>query len=243
VCTLSWTRSAHGYVLLFNRDERLSRPNADPPTRQTVAGVRILAPVDPAAGGTWIGVNHHGVTATLLNRYDDAPVDPAAGSVSRGILLRSLLAARSARAAVAAATEMSLGAFQPFTVAAFDRGARAWLADWNGRTLAPSTIEDTGLVRTSSGRDQAEAERSRSAVLAAMTNGTRLSPALLRAFHQSHQPERGPFSVCMHRDEAATRSLTMVRLARRHATMWYWHGAPCTNPVVTRRRLRLAVGR
>lgn len=240
MCTLSWTRSARGYLLLFNRDERLTRPNAHPPTRQTVDGVRILAPLDRAAGGTWIGVNQYGVTATLLNRYDDAPVDPAAGSVSRGILLLSLLAARSARATLAGAAAMPLGAFQPFTIAAFDHGRRAWLADWNGRTLEPSTIEEAGLVRTSSGRDQREAERRRSAVLVTMARGTRVSGALLGAFHRSHHPERGPFSVCMHRDEAETRSLTMVRVGRHHASMWYWHGAPCTCPVVTHRILRVA---
>ena len=184
-------------------------------------------------------MNEFGVTAALLNRYDDAPTDPTAGTISRGSLVRSALAAKSARALIDAIHRRPLGPFQPFTVAAFDRRRAGWLADWNGQTLSEAETPAPGLVRTSSGKDQGEAERQRAAVFAAMIADDPLSAETLIRFHRGHQPERGPFSVCMHRDEAATRSLTLVRVSRRRAAMWYWHAAPCLAPLVTKRRLSL----
>ena len=43
-------------VVAANRDEDLHRP-AEPPSVRDNDGVRILAPRDTQAGGTWIGVN------------------------------------------------------------------------------------------------------------------------------------------------------------------------------------------
>ena len=56
----------------------------------------------------------------------------------------------------------------------------------------------------------------------------------------SHEPERGPLSVCMHRPEARTVSRTLVEVAGDSAAMRYLDGSPCepAAPEV-RRTLRL----
>ena len=43
----------------------------------------------------------------------------------------------------------------------------------------------------------------------------------------SHEPERGPFSICMHRREAATVSYTEIDVTRNRATMGYVPGPLC----------------
>ena len=43
----------------------------------------------------------------------------------------------------------------------------------------------------------------------------------LRALHRSHAPMRGPFSICMHRADAATVSYAEVCSRRQRATMRY----------------------
>ena len=45
--------------------------------------------------------------------------------------------------------------------------------------------------------------------------------------HQSHDPVPGPFSVCVHRKDAATVSYTEVRCHGRSISMSYRNGSPC----------------
>ena len=231
MCTLSWLSSPNGYWLLFTRDERRTRARGRPPAITRRGGIRILAPTDGDFGGTWVGVNSAGVAAALLNRYDDAPADPGVPRVSRGLLVRSLLDSGSTAALLRRLAGLELGTFQPFTLAVVGRGGLIHLADWDGARLVTSGVDRPGLVRTSSGRDQAEAERLRGAAFRQVGGGAaRPDIGLLRAFHRSHLPERGAFSVCMHRDEAETHSVIEIRVSRRTATIRYLDGPPCREP-------------
>ena len=67
-----------------NREERTR--GGDPPR---VLDGRVLAGTDPVAGGTWFGVNEHGVLIAVTNRPKSSrrPI-PAAGGSSPGIFLR-----------------------------------------------------------------------------------------------------------------------------------------------------------
>jgi hypothetical protein len=49
----------------------------------------------------------------------------------------------------------------------------------------------------------------------------------LRQMHKSHLPERGAFSVCVHREDAATLSYTEIEIASLTVSMHYHDGAPC----------------
>jgi hypothetical protein len=49
----------------------------------------------------------------------------------------------------------------------------------------------------------------------------------LRRLHCSHQPERGAFSVCMHRDDAETVSYTEIIAGQDGARMRHAAGALC----------------
>jgi Transport and Golgi organisation 2 len=233
VCTLSWLGETDGYALYFNRDERLTRAPALPPTRGELDGVAYLAPTDGDFGGTWIGVNEYGVTIALLNRYTESAADPGPNRVSRGLLVRSLLDARTAGRAIDRLAPASLAPYQPFTLAAVDPGREVLLTDWTGTLLLRSLVETSGLVRTSSGRDQAEAERVRSAAWRAMLGDGPVTRDRLDRFHRSHDPERGAFSVCMHRPEAATRGYTVITVDTHRVQLAHVDGAPCEGGPVT----------
>jgi hypothetical protein len=57
----------------------------------------------------------------------------------------------------------------------------------------------------------------------------------LRALHASHLPQRGPFSICMHRPEATTVSYSEVVASAKRITLRYQPGAPCRHhPRVSR---------
>jgi hypothetical protein len=49
----------------------------------------------------------------------------------------------------------------------------------------------------------------------------------LRRLHRSHRPEIGPYSICMHRDDAATVSYTEIVVSRGISRMRYESGPTC----------------
>lgn len=53
------------------------------------------------------------------------------------------------------------------------------------------------------------------------------SSGWLRQLHASHIPERGPYSICVHREDAATVSYTEVHCGLSELQMCYWPGNPC----------------
>jgi uncharacterized protein with NRDE domain len=77
-----------------NREEEYAR-GGEPP--QLLPGpVRSVGGRDPTAGGTWFGVNQHGVLVALTNRpKSELPAKPR----SRGLLVRDLLACGTAKIA------------------------------------------------------------------------------------------------------------------------------------------------
>jgi hypothetical protein len=86
-------------IAAANREEAYSR-GGEPP-RILDGSCRAVAGVDPVAGGTWFGVNQHGVLVAVTNRdKSQLPAHPR----SRGLLVRDLLQCATARAATELAT-------------------------------------------------------------------------------------------------------------------------------------------
>jgi uncharacterized protein with NRDE domain len=81
-------------VVGANREELYAR-GGEPP-RLLPGQPRVVAGLDPVAGGTWLGVNEHGVIVAVTNRKkSNIPALPR----SRGLLVRELLSSRSAAVA------------------------------------------------------------------------------------------------------------------------------------------------
>ncbi len=81
-------------LLAANREEWRSRPTAPPERRP--GSPQVICGLDLVAGGTWLGVNQHGVIVAITNR----PLPKPAGTPpSRGILCRRLLSLPTATAA------------------------------------------------------------------------------------------------------------------------------------------------
>jgi uncharacterized protein with NRDE domain len=116
MCTLAIyykTFADYPVVIAANRDEYLARA-ALPPT--TLAeNPHIIGGKDLRAGGTWLGINQHGLVAGLLNRRNGTQ-DNDPGLLSRGLLC--LEALRHASASEAARfVERQRGAdYNPFNL-------------------------------------------------------------------------------------------------------------------------------
>ena len=87
-------------VVGANREEAYDRPG-EPPQILQAGSSRFVGGLDPKAGGTWLGVNEHGVLVAVTNRRKTQ--EPPAPR-SRGLLARDLLGCPSAAAAADLAT-------------------------------------------------------------------------------------------------------------------------------------------
>lgn len=133
------TREDLPLVLLGNRDEAFARPFEAPRLLDETWG--IVAPRDLEAGGTWLGMNRHGLVAALTNRDMDPAVE---GVRSRGLLVLDALAHASAEAAHAwASVHVPTTSYAGFHLVLADASYafllrhRAAEATTDGRRLAP----------------------------------------------------------------------------------------------------------
>ena len=112
-------RPGHDFPVLLaaNRDERVDRA-WDAPAAFWPDHPGVVAGRDRTAGGTWMGMNRHGVVATVLNRQ--GTLGPAAGKNSRGVLPLLALDHPTASAAAAAITALDAGAWRGFNMVIAD---------------------------------------------------------------------------------------------------------------------------
>ena len=225
MCTLTWlpARDGEGYDLLFNRDELDARGPEIPPELSLRHGTRVVAPRDAERGGTWIALNHYGLTVALLNFYPQNALDPTdcqTASVepfhyaSRGDLPWLGADASDVNALESRLRSEPLELYRAFHLVAVDANGESRWFRWDGMTLRMQTAPP--FVTSSSYRTaRVEAERqARFERLAPVTVET------LQAFHREHSADRGAASICMRRDDGRTRSLTTVcvRAERRELT-------------------------
>jgi len=224
MCTVSWLPGTDGYLLCFNRDERFTRAPALPPGLLVHDGVRVLAPRDGDAGGTWFAVNEFGLGLGLLNRYRVPGYQPPVEPRSRGLLVLDLVSARGQVEAVTRLDPKILARTQPFTLIAAEPGRPAAVAAWDGSELVVGHQAEPGMLRTSSSVTEPDVAASRRALFAAAAPYT---PASLAALHRSHLPERGRRSVCMHREDAETQSYSEASVETGQVTLRHVPDAPC----------------
>ena len=230
MCTLSWLRNPQGFDLLVNRDEKRDRAPAEAPAVRRSGSTRVLAPRDGAAGGSWVAANEHGLVVALLNGYHDrdtAARAPGGDWISRGHLVTELAACASVIELDLRLGDRDLGAFRSFHLVAFDP-TEGLLASWHDGTLEQrdETTFEAPLVSSSYRFDDvAESRRARYREQVLGADTPVIDAAL--AYHRSHLPERGPFSACMHREDARTVSFTWIRVDREQVSMRYSADAPC----------------
>lgn len=239
MCTVSWRPDPLGYTLCFNRDERFTRAPGLPPEVREAGGVEFIAPIDGNFGGTWLATNAFGLTLGITNRYSVPGYVAPASPRSRGLIPLELIGHPTAAEAVAALVVTDLRAVPPFTLVATEPVGSARLAAWDGRDLEVSFVSGAGLLLTSSSVTEPEVAASRKALFASLAE---VSAEALVALHRSHLPERGRLSVCMHRDDAETRSFSEVRVSADQVTFTHIPDAPCRGtalPVLTLARRAL----
>jgi len=214
MCTVSWLRSDRGYTLFSSRDEKTARLEAEPPALSLSNGVRYVAPRDVDFGGTWIAANEFGLSLCLLNGQPRHR-----GVLSRGHVIGRVVHAKYVGEAEGLIREMKLTCFAPFVLLALS-GQCAATFRWTGDALfSLPGLRTRGLLTSSSYDDEG----------VRIARGREFERALsLERFHRSHTGGKNAYSVCMHRPDARTVSLTRVDAGPAGLSMSYQPGSPCS---------------
>lgn len=227
MCTVTFWPQHHGYRLAMNRDEKWTRAPGLPPTRQQFGARTGICPREPN-GGTWIGLNDCGITFALVNWYS-RPQPTIAQPISRGRIVLQMLPATTVREARTIISPAHLGHILPFRLAGIfpeESAVREW--QWDGRDCHEVSHPWKPQQWISSGWDEANAQRIRGQFFATKAHqSTAGSRGWLRRLHRSHQPERGPFSTCVHRTDAGTVSYTEIEWTKHRGAMTSITGCPC----------------
>ncbi len=251
MCTVSFLPRPQSFYLAMNRDEKRDRFAALAPAVVELEGRRAIFPREPA-GGTWIAVNDAGVCLTLIN-WHRVQLKPKNDCVTRGLVVRELAGKCTAVEIATAMKMLPLRKLRPFRlimIAPSQKRVIEWR--WNLQRLAIRNHQWRRQHWFSSGFDERTAERIRAKVCASFVaggddpgrrnaragvNADGYSLKWLRGLHCSHAPRRGPFSICMHRPDAATVSYTEISVSEKRATMRYKPGPVCAATATTTRTL------
>ncbi len=223
-------------VVAANRDEFFERPAEGLALRTTISG-RIVSPLDVRAGGTWLGVNSHGLFAAVTNRRGPSP-DPSRRS--RGLLVTAALEARDAREAADRVEEqLCQAAYNPFnlliadresafalSLGADERAAERLSLEPGAHVIGNVALRGEPSPKLDSLRRRAEpiARRAAAEVLDALSDLCRQ--------HDAADPLAG---ACVHTPSYGTRSSLLLRLdaAGRGAAggeLRFSESAPCRAP-------------
>jgi Transport and Golgi organisation 2 len=255
MCTVSFLPKLQGFYLAMNRDEKRNRFPALAPAVVKSGSRRAVFPREPT-GGTWISVNDAGVCLALIN-WHRVEREPENDLGSRGLVVRELAGKSTANEIAAALRKLPLRKLRPFRlIAIVPLEERVIEYRWNVERLAICDREWQRQHWFSSGFDEPRAELERAKICSSFVAGgddpgSEAMPAgvdaagyslrWLRELHRSHAPERGPFSICMHRPDAATVSYTEIAVFKQRATMRYKSGASCSNGANVTRTISLAL--
>jgi hypothetical protein len=249
MCTATWTPTEHGYEFLFNRDELLSRGEAEPPTirepRPGSGDPRWIAPADPDFGGTWISVNEAGLALGLLNGFRAADRDaialPPDRVRSRGLLVADLAPSPDLDEVEVRLARQPLDRTRSFRLLALVPGGIVRLYEWDRRELVVDRDAASRLPFVSSSFEESKVGEARRAEYERITGrlaGRGGAPVeALLAFHRSTRGGPSAFTVAMRRPEAATRSFTRVTVGRDEVGLRYAPGLPRAGAPETALRL------
>ena len=213
-------------LLVHNREERLDRATQAP--RIQSGRPRVVCGIDRKAGGTWLGVNQHGLVVAVANRPKTVvPPEPR----SRGLLCRELLNCQTAKeAAERAARELRSGRYDGANYVCADACSGAVV--YGGDRVEVAELVP-GLHLLSNGdlddpNDQRQEFARRLLTLQRLDSGVAFLAVASRTFSRKAD-SRGRRGVIVSRDEWGTVSSTLVSLPNKmqNAVYQYAPGPPC----------------
>lgn len=230
MCTALIYRNINAQLLGvgFNRDESYFRKKAAMPQFHEHNGVSALYPTDGDFGGTWIGINQKGECFALLNYYE-ATLNRIEDSISRGLLVKSLLHQEIKMSSLNA---KKLKSYYPFRLLNISL-KETLVYTWDGDVLTKESDNRHWALFGSSFTQGTKAEEIRNLYFdkyySSIVSQTNL-PGFLeiaKGFLTSHLPEKSALSPCMHQEISHTTSQSIFEIFKNKAKLDYKNTQPC----------------
>jgi hypothetical protein len=205
-------------VIAANREERRNRP-ATPP-HEWEGEPRLWAGRDGEAGGTWLGVNEHGLLVGITNRRSDAN-DPKAPSRG-GLCLSALRQPDAAAARALFEKELADRRFNPFNLVVADLD-QAWVGTWRG-DVHPLDSGSHVIVSRGDVDDPSFPRVRRGHRLVSSINPSELELVpLLHHLAQICTSRTRPDPICRPGGKRGTVSSSLIAVDRAGQLAAYWH--------------------
>lgn len=244
MCTLIVSVRQHPHAPLIvaaNRDEVLDRPATGP---RRWPGEPFVAPRDERAGGTWLGLNVHGLFVGVTNRF---PAERFADRESRGALVVDALRAQSARALHARLKDLAPSRYNAFHL--FYADALGAFVTWSdGQALLQDAL-GPGLhvitERSLGGDDHSRQALIREAWPAVSPGGAEPRPEALFSLLARGKPDDPLGGVCVEAPAWNYGTRSALVLFRReplaHSRVFWADGRPDRTPFTERPELVTAL--
>ncbi len=241
MCTLAlFFKESEDYPLIVaaNRDEFFARPSAPP--QLLAKNPKVLGGKDLLAGGTWLGVNEHGMLAGILNRRSEERKEQAALR-SRGLFCMDVLNVKNPPAARAFLRNEKGSIYRPFNLL-FANAEEAYIAYNQGEVISWIGLEKGLHVFSNGPVSETQSEKMgrayllfsqvRDALLRKEKNLRERIPYLrtILSDHASARNSDNPKdSICVHMPAYGTVSSTVIFYARAERRFYSYHtsGPPC----------------
>jgi hypothetical protein len=229
MCTLTVVTDNDTFLMAMNRDEKITRGSGLFPEIHEFDGTRAIYPND-GDGGTWFATNEYGIAFALLNWNDVVPHDIDAKTPSRGRVIPALIDSQSLSDVHEVFGVSNCKGMMPFRlVGVFPFEQEIWEWRWDSAQLDFQVHAWKSRQWFSSSLSDERAESLRGAACrTAQHESDAGSVPWLRRLHASHAGGRGPFSLCVHRDDVRTLSYSEVLVAPQQVRMGHFRGSPCT---------------
>tara|TARA_R100000935_G_C2805232_1_gene152314 strand:- start:482 stop:1189 length:708 start_codon:yes stop_codon:yes gene_type:complete len=198
----------NGFILTSNRDEAAER-EAISPDFYSENDIKMLYPKDKLAGGTWIGLSEQKRLICLLNGEFKPHIRESNYRLSRGVVVKDLLAAVKIDEAV---ENYNLNNIEPFTIVAVDWNSSLRFMElvWDGKTKHFKDLALKPHIWSSSPLYSIEMKKSRETWFQDFQQKNMLDSESLWKFHTSAGIGDTNMDVIMDRGFVKTQNITQV---------------------------------
>ncbi|MGM0381504.1 MAG: NRDE family protein [bacterium] len=215
-------------IIAANRDEEYDRGGEEPKLREG-ENYSFIAPRDPRAGGTWIGINSSGVLAALTN---NSGASSESAPLSRGRIVADILKkSETASEATKLLEKIEPDKYRDFSLVTVDPEQILYFSSEHNSTAVDKQTEGSFFL---SNRATFELFSPREVVKFPWgSHSGEAKPERLRGrlqnFCRQHRSIRTHGELCRHEDNFGTvsSSIILMDLTRRRLIYDFAAGAPC----------------
>lgn len=199
---------ANDFVLTSNRDESPNRTTLSPDFSM-VDNIKVLFPKDEMAGGSWIGISDNQRVLCVLNGGFYSHKRQERYRLSRGVVLKDLLAAENLAKAIEA---YNLEGIEPFTLVIVEWKISLEFKElvWDGNTKHYSSLPLKPKIWSSSSLYNDDMKRERLQWFNDFKERNHLSSQSIMRFHKTAGKGNEDYGVIMDRFFVKTTSITQI---------------------------------